>query len=96
MQSSAIKAIVWSPGVDLTVNANTMLRQQVLSKEDLETLIYKNGGTQIIGFCTLGGGTADQMQVTFSRYGSNGLFCQIDNRYAAPLSVRPSVCILMK
>jgi len=96
IQSAAIKAVVWSPGVNLTVGANTMLRQQVLSKEDLETLVTQNGGTEIIGLCTLGGGAADQMQVTFSRYGSDGLFCQIDNRFAAQLSVRPSVCILMR
>ena len=86
---------MWTPGVALTVNGNTMLRQKVVSKADLDSFISEHGCSQALGFCAQDGGYPDQMQVTFSRYGTGDLYCQIDNRYPSPLNVKPSCCIIM-
>ncbi len=71
-----------------------MLRQRVISKSDMDNALKKNGATKFLGFCTLDGGYADQMQVTFSLYAGE-LYCQVDNRFASELKVFPSVCMLM-
>lgn len=71
-----------------------MLRQKVISKSDMDSVLKQKGATQFIGFCTLDGGYADQMQVTFSLYAGE-LYCQVDNRFASELRVFPSVCMLM-
>ena len=72
-----------------------MLRQMLASKTDLDAFVSEHGCSQILGFCTLDGGYADQMQVTFSLY-SGALYCQIDNRFGGSLNTKPSCCILMK
>ena len=71
-----------------------MLRQKVISKSDMDRVLKQKGATQFIGFCTLDGGYADQMQVTFSLYAGE-LYCQVDNRFASELRIFPSVCMLM-
>lgn len=78
----------------LSVGANTMLRQGVISETDLNKYLSKNKATKYIGFCTLDGGYGDQMQVTFTMYEKN-LYCQVDNRFASNLTIYPSVCMLM-
>ena len=78
----------------LSVGANTMLRQRVISETDLNKYLSKNKATKYIGFCTLDGGYGDQMQVTFTMYEKN-LYCQVDNRFASNLTIYPSVCMLM-
>ncbi len=78
----------------LSVGANTMLRQGVISEADLNKYLSKNKATKYIGFCTLDGGYGDQMQVTFTMY-NKSLYCQVDNRHAANLTIYPSVCMLM-
>lgn len=78
----------------LSVGANTMLRQRVISEADLNKYLSKNKATKYIGFCTLDGGYGDQMQVTFTMYEKN-LYCQVDNRFASNLTIHPSVCMLM-
>ncbi len=78
----------------LSVGANTMLRQGVISEADLNKYLSKNKATKYIGFCTLDGGYGDQMQVTFTMYEKN-LYCQVDNRFASNLTIYPSVCMLM-
>ena len=78
----------------LSVGANTMLRQRVISEADLNIYLSRNKATKYIGFCTLDGGYGDQMQVTFTMYEKN-LYCQVDNRFASNLTIYPSVCMLM-
>ena len=78
----------------LSVGANTMLRQGVISETDLNKYLSKNKATKYIGFCTLDGGYGDQMQVTFTMYEKN-LYCQVDNRFTSTLTIYPSVCMLM-
>lgn len=78
----------------LSVGANTMLRQKVISEADLNIYLSKNKATKYIGFCTLDGGYGDQMQVTFTMY-QKSLYCQVDNRFSSNLTIYPSVCMLM-
>ena len=78
----------------LSVGANTMLRQRVISEADLNIYLSRNKATKYIGFCTLDGGYGDQMQVTFTMY-NKSLYCQVDNRFASNLTIYPSVCMLM-
>lgn len=94
LNGKSIKYSVQKIYAGLGVGANTMLRQKVISKSDMDSMLKQKGATQFIGFCTLDGGYADQMQVTFSLYAGE-LYCQVDNRFASELRIFPSVCMLM-
>ena len=94
LNGNSIKYFIQRIDAGLSVGANTMLRQRVISKSDMDNALKKNGATKFLGFCTLDGGYADQMQVTFSLYAGE-LYCQVDNRFASELKVFPSVCMLM-
>ena len=94
LSSKTIKYEIVPIVAGLSVGANTMLRQGVISEADLNKYLSKNKATKYIGFCTLDGGYGDQMQVTFTMYEKN-LYCQVDNRFASNLTIYPSVCMLM-